>query len=418
MTIERSDTYARSMFRRGAPYGRCDAKCWKLASLRARSQGVGVRYIVITSAVVSLMVLACSERPSTDSLQRADGGAAQATRNEALQKIVNVSGDAGDSGTGADGDAVDEAWPGPEVETMPWQEVMALDGTASTSIGAPNEGRIEGGIPFPLRAPGVLLNPRRFNDDGHFGTVEMIQALIKAAAVVDREFPGGPPLIINDLGYKQGGPLPHHGSHQAGRDVDVLFYMLDEGGAPQRSKCVSLNLEGEGWDFLDQSDPEDDEFFKLDAKRSWRFLQALAEEEETTVQRVFVAEHIRTLLLAEADRVKAPRKARELVEAWTCQPGSPHDDHFHIRFFCTAEDIRSGCQDSTPMYPWRVEQLRAEGVSPTIWRRTRPRRRRGKGDLVERAIAKAGPMHEKVKAFLRERKAWRRPPRTGRPFCP
>lgn len=380
-----------------------------------------MRALIITSIFVLLMLSGCSESVTSGVGPPSDESPTKAVHIESQEEGAQEQGDASvvaDSGGRSAVDADREAWTGPELETMPWQHVMALEGSASTSIGAPNEGRVEGAIPFPLRAPGLRLNPRRFNEDGHFGTVEMIQSLIKAAAAVERAFPGGPPLVINDLGFKQGGPIPHHGSHQSGRDVDALFYMLDAEGAPQMSKCVSLNLEGEGWDYLDQADPADDQFFKLDAKRSWRFLQALAEEEGTTVQRVFVAEHIRTLLLAEADRVKAPGEARELVEAVTCQPGSPHDDHFHIRYFCTAEDIGAGCQDSTPMYPWRVAELRQKGVSPTIYRRRRPRPRRGKGDLVERAIAKAGARHEKVEAFLRERKAWRRPPRTGRPYCP
>ena len=308
-------------------------------------------------------------------------------------------------------------WTGPDIETMPWQEVMKLDGSVSTSIGRPNKGRVVGGVPFPLNAPGLRLNPRRFNKDGHYGTVEMIQSLIRAAAVVERELPGGSGLVINDLGFETGGKIPHHSSHQAGRDVDVLFYMFDADGEPQPSNCVSLNLEGRGWDYLDPLDPEDDVFFKRDGERSWRFLQALAEQEETTLQRVFVAEHIRTLLLTEADRVKAPRAARELVEAVTCQPNSPHDDHFHIRFFCTPQDIRSGCRDSWPMFPWRVETLREQGIRPPVFSRPRYRRGSARADLLEKILSK-GPTNDKVKAFLEERRAWRNPPKTDRPFCP
>ena len=30
--------------------------------------------------------------------------------------------------------------------------------------------------------------------------------------------------------WSDGGPIPHHGSHRSGRDVDVLFYLLDREG--------------------------------------------------------------------------------------------------------------------------------------------------------------------------------------------
>ena len=148
---------------------------------------------------------------------------------------------------------------------------MSLDGSVSTSIGGPSDGRLEGGVPFPKRGPGVMLNPRRLNKDSYYGTVEMIQALVRAGAVVDAALPGGYPLVVNDIGFAEGGPIPHHGSHQAGRDMDVLFYLLDREGNPRPAKGVPLNLKGQGWDFNDLEVPEDDVFVKIDAARSWRF---------------------------------------------------------------------------------------------------------------------------------------------------
>jgi penicillin-insensitive murein endopeptidase len=291
-------------------------------------------------------------------------------------------------------------------------------GSASTSIGMAADGRLEGGVPFPAAAPGVRLNPRRLNPGGHFATVETVRAIVRAAAVVQRELPSPPgcELTVNDLGFEAGGPIPHHGSHQAGRDVDVLFYLLDVKGMPRPAKGVPLDTHGRGTDFDDLADPRDDVPVKLDAARTWRFLQALAEDEESLIQRVFVAEHIRTLLLAQARRAKAPAAARKLVEDLTCQPGTPHDDHLHLRFFCADDDIGAGCQDMPPIFPWRREQLAARGLEPAMGR-PRPERPRSKTSTDAEALAKAGPMHWKVTAFLKLRETWSKQPHPGRVYC-
>jgi penicillin-insensitive murein DD-endopeptidase len=296
------------------------------------------------------------------------------------------------------------------------EEILRLDGSISTSIGGPSDGRVEGAIAFPKKAPGVILNPRRLNPESHYATVELVQAILRAAAVVEKAMPGGYPVIVNDIGFKTGGPIPHHASHQSGRDLDTLFYLFDREGNPRPAKGVPLNLRGQGWDFADLADPEDDQFVKIDAKRTWRFLQALAEDEHFNLQRIFVAEHLREILIREAHRAKAPREARRRIEDLTCQPGSPHDDHFHFRFFCTAEDIRAGCEDSPPIYPWRRAELKALGLRPVI-NRPRPRRRRAKTVSTAEARAKAGRMHWKVKAFLQERESWSEQPHPGRVFC-
>ena len=43
----------------------------------------------------------------------------------------------------------------------------------------------------------------------------------------------------------------------------------------------------------------------------------------------------------------------------TCQPRFPHDDHMHIRVFCTAQDIAGGCNDVAPNYPWQRALLKS-----------------------------------------------------------
>jgi penicillin-insensitive murein endopeptidase len=282
--------------------------------------------------------------------------------------------------------------------------------STSTSVGGPNEGSLLGGIALPTRAPGLRSNPRRPNPTGYYGTFELIHSLVDAAAIVRRELPGGE-LTVSDIGLPQGGPIEHHGSHRAGRDVDVLFYMLDMDGAPRRALTVPIEPDGHGTDFGDLHVADDDVDVRLDVPRTWRLVQALVENEDALVQRIFLVEHVRTMLLEEAARVHAPRRAIRRFEEVTCQPAVPHDDHLHVRYFCTTEDLAGGCEDASPIYPWRRAQLEAAGVEPVL---AHPSRR----PTYDTAPVEIDPtIDEAARAFLARREVWRVQPHPGRPYC-
>ncbi len=306
--------------------------------------------------------------------------------------------------------------PEPEPPPDPVATLMAMDGSESTSVGGPNDGRIEGAVALPESGPGFRSNPRRPNATAIYGTVEMVQALVEAARVVHEALPGGE-LTINDLGLPEGGAIPHHGSHRAGRDVDVLFYLIDRNGDPMPSVGAFLDPRGRGFDFRELDDPRDDHLVRMDLPRTWRFVQALLEGAHADqVQRIFVAEHLRTLLLTHAERARAPRAIRDRFAELTCQPSYPHDDHFHIRFYCTPEDMAGGCEDSAPTYFWRAQALREHGLSPVI---NRPRRDRPRAPTTSSAEARqrAGRMHARVEEWLARRETWSAQPHPGRTFC-
>lgn len=327
--------------------------------------------------------------------------------------------------TAAAASAAPEPEPASEVAEPTEPDPMSFDGSHSTSIGSPTNGRIDGAIQLPLEAKGIRHNPNRPRD-ARWGSVEMIQALMRAAALVADEMPGGQ-LTVNDVGLREGGPIDHHGSHQSGRDVDVLFYLFGPDGEPIPSVGAFLDLEGRGVDFKDLTDGSDDVHVRIDVRRTWRFVQALIEDEHVSINRIFVAEHVRNMLLEHAERARAPRRAIDRFGDMTCQPGYPHDDHFHFRFFCTAEDIARGCEDTSPIYPWHRQALAALGVEPVL---ARPRRRSREEERARAARittheeaeqqaerATRGRIHPAVRAWIRKREAWREPPRPGRQYC-
>lgn len=308
--------------------------------------------------------------------------------------------------------------PRPRDEALPsLDEILRMDGSTSRSVRGPNDGALEGGVPLPLRGPGFRFNPRR-DPRARYGTIEVVRQLVAAAAVVHQELPGGQ-LTINDLSLPQGGPIPHHGSHQSGRDADVLFYLIGPNGEPHPSVGAPLDPQGRGTDYGDLADPNDDVPLRIDLPRTWRFLQALIEgsgDDEAPLQRVFVAEHLRTLLVDYAQASGAPAATRARFAMITCQPSYPHDDHLHLRWFCSPDDLAAGCEDTPPHYPWRRRALEALGLE---LRRHRPRPDRPRAPITTSAQARAaaGPMHPEVRRFLRRRRAWMDPPHPGRPFC-
>jgi penicillin-insensitive murein endopeptidase len=292
------------------------------------------------------------------------------------------------------------------------EALLALGPEATASIGSPADGQLRGGVALPLRGPGFRFQPGK---NGRHGAVELVTALLRAAAAVEAAHPGGL-ATIGELSLPEGGPIAGHGSHQAGRDVDVLFYLLGADGAPIPSKAIPLDPAGQGADYGDLLDPTDDQPVRIDLVRTWAFVEALLQAAGDDLQRIFVVEHIRGLLLAEAERAGAAPELRERFAAVTCQPGFPHDDHLHIRFFCAADDIAAGCTELDPIYPWQHERLAALGLAP-VKAAARRAAARPKLTTHEEARAKAGPMHQDVIDFLDRRRAWIRQPHPRRPYC-
>lgn len=248
----------------------------------------------------------------------------------------------------------------------------------AVSLGNPNDGKLVNGLRLPDRGTGFFSNPHGVNSDAKYGTEELVGSIVKAAADVERWAPGAT-LVIHDLGFREGGKIPHHQSHQAGRDVDLLFYMHDKAGKIFRPRAVRFDAHGKGvYDGRTPDDPSDDIPVTFDTKRNWILLRSFIENPDAHVQRVFVSEGIRTLLMDHAREAGDPAWIIERAGEAMCEPRVPHDDHYHLRLFCTAEDYQRGCRDAWPIYPWRRTELAGVGLDDveTAIRRPLKRRRR------------------------------------------
>jgi penicillin-insensitive murein endopeptidase len=192
--------------------------------------------------------------------------------------------------------------------------------TRGKSVGSPNEGRLEGGRRLEpsksLRTVG-----------GHrWGVPSLVGMLERSSARVAKKFSGSV-LTVGDLSRKGGGDVEGHRSHESGRDADVGFY-LKKGRKPWVApRFATIDDEGKAVGLP---------AVRFDDARNWALVEAWLTDREASVLQIFVAQHIKLRLLAEARRSGAAPELQNRAAMIMIQPsrGLPHDNHFHVRIAC------------------------------------------------------------------------------------
>jgi len=235
----------------------------------------------------------------------------------------------------------------------PLLALLALSGCTSAlsrapgSYGRPSSGWLIGAARLPDRG----RTWRVLRDDAlggqHWGTHRVVSMVEQVAhgACPSRD---AIPLTVGDCSGLRGGQIPHHASHRAGRDVDLLFFARDAvTNAPVLTpEFVRYDREGNSllWPVP----------LRFDAPRNWSLVESVVQARGVGVMRVFVAAWIERLLLTHARSVGRPGWVVQRAESLMHQPGdaAPHDDHFHVRVACTPDERAAGCVDGGPMWTW------------------------------------------------------------------
>lgn len=226
----------------------------------------------------------------------------------------------------------------------------------AASEGSAQEGRLVDGFEVPLEGPNHRFLKRSAKRGTQHATLEVAVLLWRSAQHVARATPG-PPLIIGDCSLKHGGAVERHQSHRSGRDVDLLFYVTDANGQPTESTGF-MPFDGKGKCSRKGCD------LRLDRERNWSLLRTLIASRRPAVQYIFISNPIKALLLEWAQtRGEHPeilRRARLMMR----QPSdsAAHDDHMHVRTFCSASDLAAGCIDGGIRWRWVDAQGRAKGI--------------------------------------------------------
>jgi penicillin-insensitive murein DD-endopeptidase len=231
---------------------------------------------------------------------------------------------------------------------------VTSDGS-SVSGGQPNRGWLLDGRRIADEGDGFVTHEQWRSRGLRFGTDELLDLLIHVARTIA---PLTAPirLGIADLSRLGGGPAdPYHRSHQSGRDVDLLLYLIDETGRPYESSMMRA--------LGDDGVAADGSKHRLDVPRTWQLIRALISAPERNVQYLFLYEPLSLLLLDHARSIDEPPWLVDLARIALLEPsGAPHNDHLHVRVFCSPHDVEGDCREFGNM------QLRDKQLNgATIW---------------------------------------------------
>ena len=94
--------------------------------------------------------------------------------------------------------------------------------------------------------------------------------------------------------------------------------------------------------------------FVFDVPRNWALIQGLVEAAGAgALQYIFVADWLRDMLLEHARSQGADAALIATASRLMMQPRATlaHNDHFHLRLYCSAHDIASGCKNTGRIQP-------------------------------------------------------------------
>ena len=175
------------------------------------------------------------------------------------------------------------------------------------------------------------------------GTDELLAAIDDASLALYRAT--RTKLWVGNIARRGGGDIPWSVSHNSGRDADIAFGYQDLlGRAADPPDLVPLNSAGVSAQYG----------LRFDVGRTWLVVKALLESPHAQVQYLFISAPLKNLLLVHAKRIAEPDalvlKAAEVLR----QPGGSgaHDDHLHVRVYCSERDTLAGCKDAGVEHSW------------------------------------------------------------------
>ncbi|HET6585792.1 MAG TPA: penicillin-insensitive murein endopeptidase [Nannocystaceae bacterium] len=253
-----------------------------------------------------------------------------------------------------------------------------LTDLTSVSTGRSNRGRIRSPARLALRGLGYRVSERWKERGFQYGVDELVAAVERAAARVhakDRRAVLG----VADFSRQRGGSSRWHNSHHSGRDVDLLFYTVDARGKPLAPPDEMMTFDKDGKPYVGPGnaagykDPAWAER-RFDVRRNWELIEALLTDASIRVQWVFVAEALEAQLLGWARRNGRPRSVIEYARVVMNQPkdAPPHDNHFHVRIYCSRADRFHGCEERGVIWQHEKKTFKYGGperYDPVTWRR-------------------------------------------------
>ncbi len=240
----------------------------------------------------------------------------------------------------------------------------------SISCGRANRGALHDARELPRYGYGYEIPDPWWSREHRFGTDELVGLIERAAAAVAEHHPGAM-LGVADLSKDGGGALRGHRSHQSGRDVDLIYYALDDAGEPFRpdEHMAYYGRAGRGSYARSPRFVRDITARYFDLARNWALVKALIGDSEVEVEHIFVSSRVRQWLLDYARRVGEPPELLDLAKRTLRRPrgADSHNDHMHIRVRCSAEDEALGrCRNPIAQRPRRGRRWHSRVTCPAL----------------------------------------------------
>lgn len=211
------------------------------------------------------------------------------------------------------------------------------------SQGTTSTGTLVRGVVVPMDGERLRVMRSHHERNRNFAARGLARALTDAADAVAKAYPDSV-VYLGDISAEGGGDLDGHKSHNCGRDADVAFFVKNaEGERVNLSSFVDFDAEGiccKGK-------------YRFDVERNWLFVKTLIEHEHEA-QYIFLYDPLKQLLISHAKSSGEPEALVEKAQSILRQPSDSarHDDHFHVRIFCTRRDVVEGCLNRGPRWPW------------------------------------------------------------------
>lgn len=234
-----------------------------------------------------------------------------------------------------------EFWAMPDVEqrnpTFPYLPGEAQ--SASRSVADVTHGWLINAKRIPQPHPHLQTLSVQYERGLNYTSDQMLALITSAAAHVDQKYPGSV-VHLGNFSAQGGGDIPYSVSHNSGRDGDLGFFVVNENGEPVAPPDL-LPLDEDG------RYEGDEGTYVFDPARNWALVEGLIESDAAQLQYIFISEPLKRMILAEAREQGASRSTLAKAKVLLHQPGGalPHNDHFHIRIYCSELDVASGCRD-------------------------------------------------------------------------
>jgi len=190
----------------------------------------------------------------------------------------------------------------------------------------------------------LAILPRQRGRDLGYGTGQITLLLEDAARKL--QIRTRTRFWIGNIGRRGGGDIPYSVSHNSGRDADVALAYTDPKGVPvDPPDLVQVDAAGVSRD--------KEHKYRFDVARTWHIIKALIESDKAQLEFLFLARPLTEKVLRHARENKDPVELIERASLLLHQPaGAPHDDHVHVRVYCSERDVEGGCLNGGQSRPW------------------------------------------------------------------